>query len=179
VRHLHRRRGQARDRREAVEDLFEREVLATEDVALAGSAALQRHQVHPRNLFHIDEVQTGVHIRGKVLVQEVDDDASGRRGLGVERADGCGRIQDDDLLSCMRRFDRNLLGQPLGALVVADHRGLAHRGIFVHHSVTVEAHRRNAAGVDHARHARLASQPQQLACAFDVGLVHLCGLGHP
>ena len=71
----------------------------------------------------IHEIQAGVDVGGKLAVEEVDEDAACWRGLGVVGADGRGGIEDDDLLARLAAADRFLLGQELGALVVADHVG--------------------------------------------------------
>ena len=128
----------------------------------------------------IDEVEAGVHVGGKLAVEKVDEDAAGGRGLGVVGADGRGGIEDHDLLAVLRGGDRLLLGQKLGALVVADHVVERDGRVFVDDdAVGAEVHGGDARCVDDAPDAGFAGHAQQLARAVDVGAVHGVGIGNP
>ena len=180
MRHLHRRRRQPRHRTQSVENLLQRQVFPTEDVPFTEAPTLQRRQMHPRNLIHIDKIQPRIDIRRKLLIQKVDDDPSRRRRLHIHRAHRRRRIQNHDLLPRARRLNRHLLGHPLRALVVPDHVRLAHRRLFIHdRRILAKSHRRHARCVHHAPHARLTRQPQQLPRALDIRLVHLRRIRHP
>ncbi len=54
VRHLHGGRRQAGDRRHAVEDLFQRQILAAQNIPISRRSPLQRDNVHARNFSYID-----------------------------------------------------------------------------------------------------------------------------
>ncbi len=93
---------------------------------------------------------------------------------------GRGGIEDDDLLAALRGFDRFLFGEELRPLVVTDHVAERYRRVFVDYdSVAAEVHGGHTRCVDEALNAGLARQPQQLARAIDVGLVHGRGIGNP
>ena len=81
----------------------------------------QRGDMRARDFGDIDEIQAGIHVRGKLAIQKIDKDAAGGRGLGVVGADGRGRIQDHDLLAVLRGGNRLLFGEELRPLVVAHH----------------------------------------------------------
>ena len=66
---------------------------------MAGIALGERGDVGACDFGHIDEIQTGVHVGGKLAVEEVDEDAAGGRGLQVVGPDGGGGVEDDDLLA--------------------------------------------------------------------------------
>ena len=122
----------------------------------------------------------GVHVGGKFFVQEVDDDPAGWRGLGIARADRRRGIENHDMLAGLRGFDCLLLAEKLRSFVVADHVRQRNGSLLVHDgSVGLEAHRRDAGGVDDALDANLTRQLQQLACAIDVGGIHLFRIAHP
>ena len=87
--------------------------------------------VGARDFGDVDEIEAGVHVGGKFAVEEVDEDAACGRGLAVVGADGRRRVEDHDLLAASRGLDRFLLGEKLGALVVADHVGERDRRVFV------------------------------------------------
>ena len=102
MRHLHLRRRQTGDRRHAVENLFQREILSAENVSFAGCSAIERDHMHPRYLSHVDEVQPGIDVGGKFFVEKIDDDPAGWRRLGVAWANRCRGIQNHDVLSRLR-----------------------------------------------------------------------------
>ena len=78
------------------------------------------------------------------------------------------------------RFDRLLLGQPLGPLVVSDHVGLTHRCRLVHNDVACsEAHGGDAGGVDHALDADFARNAEEFAGPVHIRLIHLGGIRNP
>ncbi len=113
VRDLHGRRRQPRNGGHAIEYLFEREVFAAEDVAFARSAAIKRDHVHAGDLGDIDKVEAGIDVGRKFLVQEVDDDATGRRGLRVTRTDRSRGVEDHHMLASTGGFDGFLLAEEL------------------------------------------------------------------
>jgi hypothetical protein len=136
--------------------------------------------VRAGDLGNVDEVEAGVDVGGKFAVEKVDEDAAGGRGLGVVGADGGGGVEDDDLLAGLRGSNGFLLGEELGALVVADHVGERDGRVFIDDdAVGAEVHGGDAGGVDEARDANLAGQAEQLAGAVDVGAVHGGGIGNP
>ena len=101
-------------------------------------------------------------------------------GLAVVGADGRGGVEDDDLLAVLGGGDGLLLGEKLGALVVAHHVGERDRRVFVDDdAVGAEVHGGHAGGVDEARHAGFAGHAQQIARAVHVGAVHGVGIGNP
>ena len=174
-------RRNAGDGRHLVEDLLEGEVFAAEDVAAAGRAFGERGDVGARDFGDIDEIEAGVDVGGKFAVEEVDEDAAGGRGLAVVGADGGGGVEDDDLLAVLGcACNGFLLGEELGALVVADHVGERDGRVFVDDdAVGAEVHGGDAGGVDEALDAGFAGHAQQLARAVDVGAVHGGGIGNP
>ena len=76
--------------------------------------------------------------------------------------------------------DGLLLGEKLGALVVADHVFEGDGRVFVDdHAVGAEVHGGHAGRVDEALHAGLAGHAQQFARAVDVGAVHGLRIANP
>src|SRR2546426_4666493 len=126
IRHPHLGRWQAGDFRQLIENLFQRQVLPAEDVALAASAFLQRGHMSAGTLGYIYQIQTGIHVCRKLLFQEVHNDATRRGGLDVLLADGSRGIHHDHihsvrtgaLFACIQG---DLLRHELGAFVVANH----------------------------------------------------------
>src|SRR6185369_8434670 len=99
-------RGQAGDNRELVEDLFQRQILAAKDVALAAAALLQSSDVAQGALAHVNEIEPGIDVGRKFLLQEIDDDAAGGSGLDVTLADRSCGIDDDHVLSSAGSLNR-------------------------------------------------------------------------
>src|SRR5579863_1221967 len=133
-----------------------------------------------RDFGDIDEIQAGIHVRGKLAIQEIQKNAAGGRGLGVVGADGRGRIQDDDLLPILGGGNRFLFGEELRPLVVAHHVFKHNGGIFVDdYAVGSEVHRGYAGGVDEALDAGFARKAEKFARAVHVGAVHRLRVGNP
>ena len=128
---LHGGRGQAGDRAEFVENLFERQVLTAENVALAALAFFERRNVAAGALANVDQIQSGFHVGGKFSLQKVDDDAAGGSRLDVLLADRSGGIHGYHAHAAAAGFERNLFGHEFRALVVADHIGQGNGRIFV------------------------------------------------
>ena len=115
-----------------------------------------------------------------MLIQKVDEDAAGGRGLGVVGADGRGGVEDDDLLAVLCGGNGLLFREELGPLVVADHVVDGDGRVFVdHNAVGAEVHGGHAGGVDDAADAGFARESEQVAGAVDVGAVHRVGIANP
>ena len=133
-----------------------------------------------RDFGDIDEIEAGIHVGREFAVEEIDEDAAGGSGLGVVGADGRGGVEDDDLLALLRSGDGLLLGEKLGALVVADHVLDRDRRVFIDdQAIGAEVHGGDAGGVDEALHAGFARHAQQFAGAVDVGAIHRLRVADP
>jgi ribosomal protein L27 len=88
-------------------------------------------------------------------------------------------IQDDYRQPGSREFQRNALGQKLGALVGAHHTIERNGAIFVAFSVKRHSDAPHGAGVDHAIHARIAGRLQYVARAIYVRAIQLALVGRP
>jgi len=174
------RRRDAGDGGHLVEDLLEREVFSTEDVAVAGLAFGERGDVSAGDFGDIDEVEAGIHIGRKLAVEEVDEDAAGGGGLGIVGADGSRGVEDDDLLAGLRGFDSFDFGEKLGALVVPDHVFEGDGRVLIDdQAIGAEVHGGDAGGIDEAGDAGFAGKAEELAGAIDVGAVHDGGIADP
>src|SRR5580658_155858 len=76
VRQLQCGRRQTCNRSQLVQNLLQRQVLAAQNVALAALAFFQRCHVSARAFPNIDQVQSRLHICGKLPLQKVHDDPS-------------------------------------------------------------------------------------------------------
>ena len=84
---------------EFIENLLERKILAAQNVTLAAFAFLQRRQMTLCTFSYIDQIQAGIHIGGKLFLQEIDHNPSCRRGLDIAFAHRSCRIHHDDIHS--------------------------------------------------------------------------------
>src|SRR5262249_2582685 len=76
VRNFHLRRREPRDCGQLVQNLLQRQVLAAQHVTFPGSSLLQRQHMTARTLGSVHQVQARVHVRGKLLLQEIHNDAA-------------------------------------------------------------------------------------------------------
>src|SRR5438552_1994177 len=83
IRHTYFGRGKTGDRCQLVENLLQREILATQNVTLARAPFVERRNMPASAFGDIHEVEAGVDIGREFLLQEIDDDASGWGRLDV------------------------------------------------------------------------------------------------
>src|SRR5271170_4876317 len=107
--HFLRWRRQAANRRQLIQYLLQREILAAQDISLAKSSHRQSVGLGACDFANIHQVEPRIDIRGKLAVEKVDDDSSGRRGLQVIRAHRCRGIQNYYRLPSPGSLNRFLL----------------------------------------------------------------------
>jgi len=83
-------------------------------------------------------------------------------------ANGSGGIDDDDGQTRAGLFKSDLLGEPLGALVVARHVCDGHRSSFVAFQAFGHADTADGAGVDDTLDSGAFGRGEKVAGAFDV-----------
>ena len=162
-----------RERGQALQDLFEGQVFATEDVAFAGRSSFSGEDVALGDIARIDQIQAGIDESGQTVGEKIDNDLAGGRGFPIVVADGSGRVDDDDWQTGAGLFESDLLGKPLGALVVASHIGDGDRAVFVAVLTLRHADTADGAGINDALDAGTFSGGEQIASAFDVGGVEI------
>ena len=99
----------------------EQHVVAAEDIALADPASLQRGEMAGGDVIDISEIEPRVDEGRHATRGGFDDDAAGRGGLDVARADRRRRVDDHrrQPIPARHRFNQTL-GRDLAALVGAN-----------------------------------------------------------
>ncbi len=128
----------------------------------------------------MDDVEAGIDEGRHAARRRLDDHPSGRRRLHVARADRRRGIDDDGRQPGAGQLAHHLLGEELGALVVAQHGGdAAGRGLVGGAAVAAKAERRDAAGIDDALDPGRGCGPHQAARAVDIGAIERRRIAHP
>src|SRR5271156_4090850 len=83
-----------------------------------------------RDILDASEIETGIDVGGHPAIEQINDDAAGRRRLVIERTDRSGRIDNHDRQALARRRNRELFGEELRALVGTDHILDPNRSVF-------------------------------------------------
>ncbi len=160
------------------QNLSQRHVLAAQNVALAGTAPVKRHQMARGNVIDVHDVEPGIDVGRHATRGGVQHHLAGGRGLHVARTDGRRRIDDDHREAVFRRLQHHLFGEIFRTLVVTDHRRQPNGRPFVaRRAVARYAHGRDAAGVHDSLDARVAGGQQNIAGALDIGAVQLVRIG--
>src|SRR5438270_9904812 len=104
-----------------------------------------------RDFLHVGEVQSSVHVRGKIAVEKIDDDSSSRSRLYIALANRCRWIHYHDRRSRAACGQNGLLSHELRALVVADHvRQIDRRALIHDTAVRKKSHSGNRTRVNDA-----------------------------
>src|ERR1700722_9257813 len=131
VRQLDCGRRQSGNAGQFVENLLKRKIFAAQNVTLAGLTFFQRSKMSARTHFHVYQIQSSLDIGGEFALEKVDDDAAGGCGFYILFANWCGRVHYHDVHTTAASVEGELFRYELGTLIVADHVGQRHRGIFI------------------------------------------------
>ena len=126
-------------------------VLPAEDIALAGTAALERRDVAGGNVVDMHHVEAGIDEGRHAAGRRLEDQPAGRRRLDVARADRRRGIDDHRRQALRDHLLHQPFGQQLAALIGADGLAFRHLPAFVGRFAAGAAfQRRHAGGVDDA-----------------------------
>ena len=181
IRDVEARRTHARDGLQRLEQTVHRHVLARQDVALAGTAALERRQVAVRDVLHVRVRPQPVaraddprHLPRQVVGHHLHDDvAVGHVAGAVDDA----RVQDDDVAAGGRRLARDHVCRRLGALVVVARAAGVHERLVARRR-TGRPQRHERRRVDDAG-PRARSSREHVAQAAHVHAVERAAVGRP
>ena len=129
---------------------------------------------------NVDQVKTSIHIRGKLALQEIDDNTPGGRGLHVLLADRGRGIHHHNPHAAAAGLQRQLLRHELRALVGTDHVRQRHGRILVGGmAISRKSDGRHARSVHHTAHPAFPRRFQNRASAVHVGAIHLVRIAYP
>src|SRR6185295_1097868 len=174
VRNLHRRGSHISHACEHIEDLFERDVAAAEDVAFADSALLCGKYMAFGAIAHIDQVHPGVDVAEHLASEKIDDDLAGRRRLDIEFPDRSAWIDNYNRQSTGGPTSHFFFSEKLAAFVVANHIVDRYRSVFVcRRAVVIQAETPDRTRIDDPLDLLVKRRLHKVVRAFDVALIHL------
>ena len=133
-----------------------------------------------RDVAHVHEIQTRVHVGREPAVDEVHDHLSRRGRLDVELTHGSRRIHDDEVETAPGPGLGDALGVELALLVAAHDLGARDGSLLVGGAaVGPEAERADRARVDDFRNPRLRGRPEQIVGPGDIGARELARIARP
>ena len=129
---------------------------------------------------YVHQIQTRIHIRRKLLFQEVHDNPSRGRGLNILFANRRAGIDHDHIHPAAPRLQRDFLSHELRPLVRADHPIERNRRILVSPmAVRSESHGRDARSVDHPPHSDSFARPPEPPAYPRRSPIHLLRIANP
>jgi CBS domain-containing protein len=152
------------------ENLFERQVLAAQNIALSRAPPVIREEMARGDIIDVHDVEPRIDVGRHAAGGGVEHHLTGGRRLHIAWTYGRRGIDDDHRLTRARRLERRLLGKELGALVMTDHRRESHGSLFVaRRTIGRDPHGGDAAGVHRPFHPGSPRGLQDVASTLDIG----------
>src|SRR5206468_3374301 len=136
------------------------------NIALANFAVLRGEDMTAGDIADINQIEASIHIGRHFALQKIDDEFPGWCGFDIPRANGGGRIDDDDRQALLTETEGGLLCQDFTALVMANGVlwGQIH-GLIPRRAVVWETNRGHAARIDNFLYPQFECNLQQIGGA--------------
>src|SRR5665213_1091528 len=162
-----------------LQHLFERKILAAQDIFLADPPAFGGLQMALSDILDAREIESGFDKRRHPAIEKINDYAACRRRFVIERTDRRRWIYNHNGQALARGLDCYLLGEKFRSLVRTDHIFERDGRVLATNLVRTDAERPNRAGVNDLPDARAPRSFEQVARAVNISRVHRRLIFHP